>query len=433
MVCAQGIHAQQQQPPKETDFKDMQKRIAKSDEDIANPKKNTKSTVWMERGKLFLDAYNLPVGLSYPGMSVENAETFLGKPTGQPETKQIGDFTYTLTPYATATTYAREQDGKVVILFWESKMTVVDNPLDKSAEAYMKAYELDNKTEAKVKEAQKMLGNSYKQEANAAFSLLKYIEAADEFTKAYKIMIAKPYMYGDTLSAFNAGYLYTAGKEYKKGIEMLREALKYNYESGGDTYFFLYHCYFGLQDMANAQQVLLDGLAKHPTNTRIVEGLLSVFTSSDSDPGAMIPIVEKAIAADPKNANLYAGLGLVYDKLGDQDKAIDAFAKSVSLESKEFSNNFNLGLLYVKKADDLYNELARKNIPQKEYNTEQAAIFAIYSKAIPPLERALAAQPGHASTVELLKNLTFRLRDTSPEMQAKFDKYEAMFKAQEGK
>ena len=61
---------------------------------------------------------------------------------------------------------------------------------------------------------------------------------------------------------------------------------------------------------------------------------------------------------------------------------------------------------------------------------EQAKeLDAAYEKAIEPLEKALAKKPQDAVTVELLKSVCFRLRDNSPEMMSKFEKYDAMFKS----
>ena len=56
-------------------------------------------------------------------------------------------------------------------------------------------------------------------------------------------------------------------------------------------------------------------------------------------------------------------------------------------------------------------------------------IDAFYAKAIEPLEKALSVKPQDAVTVEMLKSVCFRLRDTSPEMMSKFEKYDAMFKS----
>ena len=49
-----------------------------------------------------------------------------------------------------------------------------------------------------------------------------------------------------------------------------------------------------------------------------------------------------------------------------------------------------------------------------------------YAKALPYLEKAYEINPAEKVTVEILKSLTFRLRDMDG-MQAKYDKYKAIY------
>lgn len=86
-------------------------------------------------------------------------------------------------------------------------------------------------------------------------------------------------------------------------------------------------------------------------NTKLVEGLLSVYAATGEDPNTIIPIVEEAIQKDPKNPELYAGLGRVYDKLGQADKSIEAFNHALSLAPEDFGTNFNIGLMLIKQGD----------------------------------------------------------------------------------
>ncbi|MDR2885371.1 MAG: hypothetical protein LBU95_01135, partial [Rikenellaceae bacterium] len=194
-------------------------------------------------------------------------------------------------------------------------------------------------------------------------------------------------------------------------------------------YFYLYHCYFGQKNVEKAKAILMQGLTKYPGNSRIVEGLLAIYTSGEGDPKEVIPLVEKAIQNDPKNAGLYSGLGLVQDKLGNVDASIAAFAKAAELSPKDYSANFNLGLLYIKQGDKMNADFSKKVFPtREEYDAALAGANKVYGEAIAPLERALSLKNGDPSAIELLKNLSFRLRD-EPGMMDKYNKYNEMFKA----
>ena len=50
-----------------------------------------------------------------------------------------------------------------------------------------------------------------------------------------------------------------------------------------------------------------------------------------------------------------------------------------------------------------------------------------FADAIAPLEVAYSLNPKEIATVERLKNVTFRLRDESADMKAKYDKFNGLY------
>ena len=63
-----------------------------------------------------------------------------------------------------------------------------------------------------------------------------------------------------------------------------------------------------------------------------------------------------------------------------------------------------------------------------EYNKALEEVNAMYASGLPYLEKAHELDPKNAATVELLKNLSFRLRDYDG-MQTKYEKYNELFKS----
>ena len=403
------------------DEEGIKKKLAKSDADIQNPKKNAKPATWITRGKAYYEAATAPTAGLYAGMDEKAATIMFGKPKTSP--KQIGDVNYKSLRFPYFRAYA---DDKGQIVMWEQTPKLAENPLGTAYEAYAKAYEMDKN--AKVKDDMEALVNAYKQDAQNAYSLVKYKNAASLFRKAYDIEKHPALNRIDTAAIFNAGYLYTMANDYKNGAKNLKVAKDLGYENNGDIYYLMYYCYNGMKDTVNAKQILLDGLAKYPKNTNIVTYLLSFYANGGGDPQEIIPIVQKSIENDPKNPDLWSGLGRIYDKLGQPDKSIEAFAKAAELMPKDFGAHFNLGLLYIKKGDEMNKEMnARQYDSQNEYNEALAAVNAVYAKSIAPLELALELNPKEPATVELLKNVCFRLRD-EPGIMEKYNKYNEMFK-----
>lgn len=424
LVCAPKSDAQVR-----VDAAGLKSKIAKSDEDIQNPKKNIKSSVWMDRGKLFYDVAEAPSAGIYSGIDETSANLLLGQPKNT-EAVVVGENEYTKITYTNVIAYAVSEGGLVRIEFWEPTLVIVENALGKSLEAYMKAYDMDKGTAQKVTAAQASLGNSYKQQANNLFSLQKYTEAAGSFVNAYETQIAAPAQAIDTLALFNAGFLYTVALDFAKGEQYLKKSIEVGNDNDGDTYYYLYHCYYGQKNEQAAKDILMQGLAKYPENVRIVEGLLQLYTTGDNDPKEIVAVVQEAIDKNPTNAALYSGLGLIYDKLGDPEKSIEAFRKTTELMPNDFGSNFNLGLLLIKKADEKSDAFGEDVIftDMAEFQKAKDELNNAYKLAIEPLEKALEINPTDPGTIELLRGLTFRLKD-EPGMADKYAKYNAMFEA----
>ena len=90
--------------------------------------------------------------------------------------------------------------------------------------------------------------------------------------------------------------------------------------------------------------------------------------------------------------------------------------------------------VYIKQAEAILedvNSRAATFATQDEYDAELNKAFQVYAKAVPYLEKAYASDPTNVGTVELLKNVTFRIRDLDG-MMAKYEKYNALFKSMTG-
>ena len=114
--------------------------------------------------------------------------------------------------------------------------------------------------------------------------------------------------------------------------------------------------------------------------------------------------------------------------MGNTAEAVAAMEKVVELVPTDFASSYNLGLFRIKIGDDMNQELNKQNFTgQNEYNAALQKVFDAYKEAIPPLERAYEIDPKNPIAIELLKNVTFRLRD-EPGMMEKYEKYNELFK-----
>lgn len=399
----------------------IEKRIAKSDSDINDPKKSVKAATWVERGNAFYEAAVASSKGVYKGLDTKMAETMFGKPAKSKRT--IGNTEYAELTFPTFVAYAANDQ----ILIWSPSLVIEETALAKATEAYEKAYSIDAKQAAKVKTGLQNVTNTYKEVGENAFNLEDYPTAGDAFRAAYRVQLHPTINEIDTAAIFNAGFLYTVASEWEKGLEALTIARDLGYYNDGEVYYYMFHCYYGMEKYDEAKAILFDGVSKFPGNTRIVEGLIGIYSVAGGDPMEIIPYVKKAVEDDPENPDLWSGLGRIYDKLGESDEAVNAFEKAVSLAPNDFGTNFNVGLLMIKSADEKNKKFSLDPpLSDTEYEAGLQSIKESYMKSLRPLERAHELNPNDLTTIELLRNLTRRYRDEAG-MEEKYNRYQQLF------
>ena len=354
-------------------------KVDKAEAATKDPKKSGKAATWIALGEANYEATTAPTSKLFKGMDEPTMNLVLGRRDLTSET--VNDMELGKASYDYLDVYLK--DG--IVVFWKEKKTINDGGLEKSLAAYLKAYDLDKgnaSTLKKVQEGVTTLYNAYKQVGDNNYTQRSMPAAAAAFGKAYDLTKGGIIDVQDTTSGFNAGLIYAIIGDYADGEKYLSAALDDGLYKGGDTYYYLNICQAGEGKNAEAKETLMEGIKAFPMNTKLVEGLLSVYAATGEDPNTIIPIVEEAIQKDPKNPELYAGLGRVYDKLGQADKSIEAFNHALSLAPEDFGTNFNIGLMLIKQGDAANNILKDKPFTSKKaFDEDLAKVNNMYSKA----------------------------------------------------
>lgn len=398
------------------------KKLDKSDEDLNNEKRNTKSAYWIERGKVYTEAGSAAMTGLYTNMDMKVINTMFGKPV-QEGTAVVGGVQYKTLTYPNFIIYTMGE----VADFWIPTLVIKEGALETAFDAYKKAYELDPKSVSKIKPGMEEVANAYKMEIEGHYRMEEYPETAEIFRKAYEVQLHPAVGVIDTLSLYNTGMFYTFASEFEKGAKYLEDAISYSYENNGDAYYFLFHCYYGLKDYAKAKEVLNAGIQKYPANNNIIESLITLYTTTDGDPKEIIPLVQASIDKDPNNPALWNGMGGIYYKLGDNEKAFEAFQKALDLDPNDTYNYLRVGSMYVEIANGMIAKINETSYTSSaDYQKDLDEANAVYRRALAPLEKAHEMDPSSIDPVELLKNISFRLRDEDG-MQAKFEKYNQLY------
>ncbi len=429
----------------------IEKAIEKSEEDIADEKKGVKYATWLKRGDAYLDAVNAPIKSLFRGMDRMAANIALGTPNSE-STATISGNEFQLAEYPFLTLYYMSDK----LVSWQCKSEIKEGAIEEAIASYSKAYQMDEKSYSKVNDGLSKVVEYLLTAGDNANAIGKTNECADLYVEAYHVQTNPGYTADASPDILlQAGYYYTLdgannSASYQKGIETLTEALENGYqaiedansemddEARGNIYYYLFHCYYGLREsdaslVIKAKDLLLEGIQKYPRNSRILEALMTLYTTEKSvgDPRELITLVDNSIAADPENADLWFGRGSIYNALKEYDECIASFEKYVELRPDALAGYYYLGLFYVHKGDQAAEAMVAKSYSsQNQYNTDLEAINDIYNGALAPLEKAYELDATDYATVSMLKALYFRLRDRDGYMD-KYNKYNEAFKSME--
>lgn len=415
-------------------------KIEKSDADIADAKKAAKSATWINRGKAFYEAALEPTKSLFVNMDAAMLKLAVGEPASK-GSETVNDVEYTTWVYPFFVAYIK--DNKLAT--WKQTRQIVKGAAEKAIEAYNKAFEIDPKAKEKAKEGLKQVADLCSQNGNVGIDAGDYLGAAKAYALAYEAQSAPAYNEPNDALLYYAGYLHAVDgannpKSFVKGAQYLNKALDKGYtDEDGSIYYYLFHCYYGQKAekpemVMKSKDILLTGIEKFPKNERILEGLMQLYTAEQGvgDPADLIALIDKAIAENPTNIDLWFGRGRIFYALKNDDESIASFAKVVELQPDLFEGNYYLGLFYTIKADRLNEEVNKKQYSSQEaYDTDLKAVNDIYMEALPWLEKAYELKPGDPDTLEILKQLCFRLRDEEGIMD-KFNKYNALYKEAKG-
>ena len=136
-------------------------KIEKSDADIADAKKNAKASTWINRGKALYEAAVEPTKSLFVNMDAAMLKLAVGEPSA---TKQVTllNVPYEAWEYPYFIAYIK--DGKVVT--WTQTDWVLKEAPAMAIEAYNKAYEIDPKSAAKVKDGLQQISDFCSQVGN---------------------------------------------------------------------------------------------------------------------------------------------------------------------------------------------------------------------------------------------------------------------------
>ncbi len=227
--------------------------------------------------------------------------------------------------------------------------TQVPDALEKAAESLIKADELDVKQrytserQADVARGASIAGNAGITYFNAGV----YGRAGELFVTAAEMT----QMLGavDTMAIFNSALCFEKASLTERAIEQYMMCGAYGYQVP-EVFLFVANIHKMEGDTAKALTTLQNARGDFPREQALIIEELNIYLVAGEFERAKDNLM-LAAEQDPTNEILWFSLGSVYDNLGMQDEAVDAYAKSLEIKPDYFDANYILGALYFNKAD----------------------------------------------------------------------------------
>jgi tetratricopeptide (TPR) repeat protein len=295
--------------------------------------------------------------------------------------------------------------------------------LQKAVESYNKALALDGPTGEYGKQVPDRLKNLYGQAFNAGvvgYQAKDYDKALSGFKLASQI---NPQ---DTTAVLYSAYTQDAKQDFAGAKTTYTQLLGMDaYKTKPapvNVYLRLLQIARDEKNTADAQKVLQQGLAAYPTNKTFLIEDLNMSMGTNGGAGALEKI-NKAIAADASNANLYAVRAGIYDAQKKSDLAQEDYKKAISLDPNNYDSHYNMGIYNYNKAATLYTKASKMDLKTyqaqgKKLETEGKKYF---EASVPYFEKALELQPNDRASATALQKVYARLGRTadSERMNAK--------------
>jgi len=283
--------------------------------------------------------------------------------------------------------------------------------LQKATESYNKALQLDGPAGEFGKQVPARLQNLYGMAFNAG---VKSYNDKDYDKAIANYKLASQLNPTDTTAVLYGAYAMEAKQDYAGAKASYNQLLGMDvYKSKPapvSVYTRLLQIARQENNPAEAQKVLKEALVAYPNNKSfLIEDLNASMTGGNSE--AALEKINKTIAADPTNANLYAVRAGIYDQQKKSDLAQVDYKKAIELDPKNFDAQYNMGIYNFNQAANLYTKASKLDL--KTYQAKGRPLEAqgkkYFESSLPYFEKALEIQPNDAGTISALQKVYFRL------------------------
>lgn len=401
------------------------KALAAAEAAAQNVKKNTKAAVWQKLGEAYVNAYDAPTGGVQPGWP-RNLVT--EKPMSE-QAAEVNGEQMTKLVYADKNIYVNGA-GNVALI--EVTKPLAENALANAADAFLKAYQMDNKTEKAVVSGLEKIAQNYNNDAYTAYTFGNYAEASKLFEQAAKISATAPLSKPDDSALYNAGFTAQLGQDYARADKLFTQCIDNGYfGEDGDIFAKIADVKSNLGDSEGQKKALEDGFTKYPQSQSILIGLINYYLANNEDPEKLFGLLDQAKKNEPTNASLYYVEGNIRTQLKQYDEAVKAYEKCAEIQPGYEYGYIGEGIMFYNMAIDVQTK-AQEELDDNKYMALVEEFEKDLKSCIDPFEKAFELTKDDsikASIAEYLKQAFYRFRDADPKYMEGYNKYNAIVEA----
>lgn len=402
-----GLYVNAQTAATAVNYTSLEKKLAKSEKDIQNAKKNVKAATWTSRADLMVNIYNVHNNILYSGMSTTEAKLMLPDPqveTSQDNGDQIEKYIY---PRVTLNFRNGELES------WTETNQVAKDPLGQAETAINKAIQLntDGKATSDIVKSVNNLKGAFETEAVLEYERGNMASSYEKFVKILDLnqMQGMDNNVVDTVIIYNAGRTAIESGNNDAAVEHFQQLDNMNYNEPF-IYVYLEQSLLAAGDTAAAVAAINKGFHRYPENQAIMNELINYYINTGNADGAL-QLLNLAKQREPDNVSYVFAEAAMYDRIGNVEQAESLYKKSIEMSPDFYDASYNLGVLYYNQAVKVYEE-ASKTPDNALAQKLEAEGDAMLEKSIPYMERASQIDPDDTYSLQNLRNIYYRLEMT---------------------
>lgn len=229
----------------------------------------------------------------------------------------------------------------------------------------------------------------------------------------------------DTTGYLYAGLASQNDKNYENALKNYRRYIEVGGISPDVHASMIYIVGTEQKNNEGALELIQKAKTAFPKNTLFPKQEIDILIKLDKVDEAVAGL-EKAIAAEPENAQLYFSLGVMYDNLENKEKAIEAYEGSIKADPEFYNAHFNLAVMRYNDVIAMVKERNNLGITAADLRKSvqmDKDIDVQLKKVLPNWEKVHQLDPKDTTPMETLKYIYVQLKmmDKAEAMQTKLD------------